>query len=305
MLRRVSFCAAALMLLALPATGGADPVTFTPLTHTDTIGLLPQPKGVLGQSGDHLVQTPDDITTSTLNPDGCFSFNFTNPAGEDPPDYPPGYAEAIHSMTGLLELDIDLQNGGTTAMTALSLEGHIAPNKYAYQYLVNPGDSATDGQHGPADGVPNTYAASAASNWELDLTLDWHYDTPFHGHPSIDMTFNNYQWTGFVIPVSELTAAGMQATTLDDPLGYFGGGSESFESWLLEEVVPCLPPDATYLLFAQGEANPDWMHPDMGMTTDGIVAETIIAYTTVPEPGILLLVATGLGGALLARRAKR
>lgn len=65
-----------------------------------------------------------------------------------------------------------------------------------------------------------------------------------------------------------------------DPLGFFGGASEDFESWLLTEVIPKLPTEARFLLFAQGEAHPDWTNQMMGMTSDGIVGETIIGYTT-------------------------
>jgi len=280
------------------------PVEFTLLTHTDNSGLLPQPSAEPGVSGDHLIQTPDDITGGSYNPGGCFSFNFTNPVGESPPDYPPGYAEGIHSLTGSLVLDLDLAAGGAVGVDGLAYAGFITSTKSAYQWLVKPGKPATDGNHGPVDGQPNTgsYSASAGANWAFSASIDWYYDTPFQQHPSIDMTFDNYAWTGFLIPVSRLTSAGMQATVLDDPLGYFGGTSEDFESWLLNEVTPRIPAGARYLLFAQGEAHPDWTHPMMGMTTDGLVAQTIMAYTTVPEPITLSLLALGGLAVLRARR---
>ena len=131
------------------------------------------------------------------------------------------------------------------------------------------------------DGLPNngTYAASADANWAFNLTFDWYYDTPCGGPETIDITFDNYNWTGFIIPLSKLNQTGMAETILDDPLDYFGGTSEDFESWLMDEVVPRLPQDATCLLFAQGQAHPSWRNSMMGMTTDGIVGETIIGYT--------------------------
>lgn len=286
-----------LVVSALSAHVSAAPVEFQLLTHTDNVQRLPQPKAQEGVSGDHLLWTPDDITHSSYNPDGCFSFNFMNPVGVDPNlGYPPGYAEGIHSMTASLTLEMDLQAGGALAIESLAFDGYIASSKpIAHQRLVQVGDPATDGNHGPVDGMGNagTYAASAASNWAFEASFDWYYDTPFAGSGGIDMTFDDYQWSGFIIPVSELTIAGMSATTIDDPLGYFSGTSSDFESWLLDEAAPRLPQDAAYLLFAQGEAHPIWTNPMMGMTTDGIIGETIIGYA-IPEPTTMVFLLIGL-----------
>lgn len=275
------------ILLGLAGYTPAATVEFELLTHADNIGRLPQPSGEIGVSGDHLLRTADDESGSSYNPNGCFSFNFMNPVGISEPDYPPGYAEGIHSMTGSVTLETNLHIGGKVEITSLEFEGYVAQGKpIAQQRLVRPGDPATDGDHGPVDGIPNSgvYAASAAANWVFGVSFDWYYDTPFAGPGGIDMTFDNYQWSGFIIPVSELTTAGMAMTTLNEPLGYFGGTSADFESWLLSEVTPRLPQDAAYLLFVQGESHPDWTNPDMGMTTDGIVGETIIAYAVQQQP---------------------
>jgi hypothetical protein len=290
----------AVSVAALGDAPSADAATFTLLTHPDAIDTLPQPNAIPETSGDHLIYTADDITGTTYNPSGCLSFNFMNPVGAEPP----GYAEGIHSMTGSLVLDVDLATGGAVGVDALAFDGFVAPKKpIAQQRLVNPGDPAADGNHGPVDGTPNagSYAASSAGNWALDLTLDWYYDTPFAGSGSIDMTFNDYGWSGFIFPVSELTVEGMAEVTLDDPLGFFGGTSGDFEAWLLAEVAPRLPQDAGWLLFAQGEAHPDWTNPNMGMTTDGIVGTTIIAYA-VPEPGTVLVLLVGVAAILRAKR---
>ena len=307
MWRRCAAVPAVLGGLILAASSSAGPVDFTLLTHADNAGILPQHKAEVTVSGDHLLHTDDDITGATFNPGGCFSFTLTNPVGILLPDYPQGYVEGIHSMTGTLTLDFDLSAGGAVGIDALALGGHVAPGKpLAQQGLVLPGDPAADGTHGPLDGSPNggTYAASAAANWALAALFDWYYDTPFAGPGTIDMTFNNDAWDGFLVPVSELTPAGMAAVTLDDPLGFYPGTSEDFEAWLLAEVAPRVPAEARYLLFAQGEARPDWTDPDMGMTTDGIVGQTILAYTTVPEPATVVLAALGTALAVW-RRARR
>jgi len=264
-----------LLVLILPVCVQAASVDFVLITHIDNVQLLPQPKGLPGVWGDHLLQTIDDITGSTFNPDGCFSFNFMNPVGVQDPCYPPGYAEGIHSMTGSVTLTIDCN---TVEVTSLAFSGDILSWATAYQWLVQPGNPATNYN---TDGIPNrgTYAPSAGANWAFEMSFDWYYDTPFDGAGTIDITFDDYKWVGFIIPVSKLTPVGMAATVLGDPLGYFSGTSEDFESWLLDEVAPRLPQDATCLLFVQGEAHPAWRNPMMGMQLEGIVGETIIGYT--------------------------
>lgn len=269
-----------LFLLVFSISVPAVSLEFELLTDPNNIQWLPQSKGLYGESGDHLIKTDDDIWGSTYNPDGCASFNFMNPVGIWPPDYPPGYAEGIHSMTGSVTFNIDCNS---VEMTSLVFNGYVAEGKpIAHQRLIDLNDPAADGNHGPVDGIPNDgiYTPSANGDWALEIDFDWYYDTPFAGSGSIDMTFNNYSWSGFLIPVSQLTSAGIAKTVLDDPLGFFDGTSEDFESWLLTEIAPTLPPTATLLLFVQGEAHPDWTNPMMGMTTDGIVGETIIGYAT-------------------------
>jgi len=295
-------------VLALVGSAAGDAVTFALLNHPDNKTLLPQPKGLVGIVGDHLVRTPDDVTASSFNPNGGLSFTFTNPIGIWEPDYPPGYAEGIHCMTGTFDLEVDLGAGGAVKAASLAFDGYVAPNKYTAQRLVRPGDTAANGNYGPIDGQPNTgsYSASANANWALELNFDWCFDTPYAGMGTLDMTFSDYRWSGFIIPVGQLTPAGLGLVALDDPLAFFGGTSADFESWLLNEVTPTLPADATWLLFAQGTAHPAWTHPAMGMTTDGLVDQTVLAYTTIPEPatGATLLAGT-LCGLAHKRRRKR
>jgi len=294
-MRKTCLWTIAIGLLAVAAPAKGDAVTFTLLTDPNNKRLLPQPKGLVGVSGDHLLRTGDDITGSTFNPQGAFTFNLMNPIGIWEPDYPPGYAEGIHSMTGAFTLDVDLCAGGSVSVSSLAFEGYVSPGKYSAQQLIRPGETASNGQYGPVDGQPNggSYAASPNANWAFELFFDWFFDTPYAGSGGIDMTFNNYRWNGFIIPVSQLTPPGMDRVTLDDPLGFFGGSSADFETWLLNEVKPTLPADATWLLFAQGTAHPAWTNPQMGMTTDGLVDQTVLAYTTIPEPATGAMLLTG------------
>jgi len=254
---------------------------FTPICNS---GKLPQETQT---SGDYLPQTADDYELTGSNPSGCFSFNFMNPDAISG-----GYAKGIHSMTGSVTLNIDLQTGGTLDVLSLVFDGYISSTQSSIQRLVKQGDSASDGSHGSTDGLGNsgTYNASAETNWAFQANCDWYYDVPAGGMGGIDMTFNNYQWDGFIIPFGELTTSGMAATTLDDSLGYFDG---NLEQWLLNKVAPQLPQEAAYLLFAQGEAHPAWTGQQVGMTTNGLVGETVIGYA-VPEPATMVLLAAGL-----------
>ena len=270
---------ALMTLLVLPAYTTASPVQFQLLTTADNIGNLPQQQQ---SGGDYLPRTGDDISGSTINPNGCFSFNFMNPDGET---NPASYAKAIHSMTGSVTLDIDFETGGAVEIVSLDFDGYVAPGKLSSQHLESGSNSGT-------------YWADATSNWAFQGSFDWYYDTPFGGSGTADMTFDDYQWDGFIIPVSQLTTMGMAATVLDDSLGYFGG---DFESWLLNQVAGQLPQGAAYLFFAQGQEIPSWTNPQMGMSANGTVGETVIGYA-VPEPGTMMLLAAGL---CLARRQRR
>jgi len=274
-------------LLFCGAAFGA-PVPFTLLTHPDNVHYLAQPTN---SYGDHLVQTDDDFYAGTLYPDGSFSFNFMDRDGTGG-----GYATGVHPLTGTLELDIDLHSGGAFTVDSLHFDGYAYANS-TDQYL------ATGDECDCVDGLPNSgsYSASADSDWAFTATIDWYYDVPYGGPGTIDMVFDDYGWAGFLIPVSELTAAGMAATSLDDPLGYY---AEDFESWLWTEVASRLPVDAKYLLFVQGEAVVTWSQTPLE-TGVGIAGETIMAYTTVPEPASIVIFALGLCGIRLRTMRRR
>jgi len=283
------------VLMGLPAYTRAASTEFQLFTSTYNSGSLPQEPQT---SGDYLPQTGDDYEMSGSNPDGCFSFNFMNPTAVSG-----GYTKGIHSMTGSVILDIDVQTGGELNIVSLAFDGYISSTQSGIQRLVQPVDPAANGSHGSTDGVGNsgTYNASAGSNWAFEAGFDWYYDVPAGGMGGIDMTFDNYQWDGFIIPVSELSTAGMAATTLDDSMDYFGG---NFEQWLLNKIAPQLPEDAAYLLFAQGLANPAWTDQQVGMTTGGLVGETVIGYA-VPEPVTIMLLTAGLCCARCVRNHRK
>jgi len=271
-------------LLGLPRYALTSIVEFQLFAPAYNSGKLPQEPQT---TGDYLAQTGDDYELTGSNPSGCFSFNFMNPTATSG-----GYAKGIHSMTGSLTLDIDLQAGGTFDITSLAFDGYISSTQSSIQRLVQPGDSAADGSHGSTDGIGNsgTYNASAESNWGFEANFDCYYDVPAGGMGGIDMTFDNYQWNGFIIAVSELTAEGLASVLLDDSLEYFDG---NFEQWLLKKVAPQLPAEARYLLFAQGQANPAWTGQQVGMTPSGLVGETVIGYA-VPEPATIVFLAAGV-----------
>jgi len=283
------------VLLGLPKYTLATSVEFQLFMPTYNADKLPQEPQT---SGDYLPQTVDDYELTGSNPSGCFSFNFMNPAATSG-----GYAKGIHSMTGSVTLDIDLQAGGTLDITSLAFDGYISSIQSSLQRLVQPGDPAADGSHGSTDGIGNsgTYNTSAGSNWGFQANFDWYYDVPAEGMGGIDMTFDNYQWDGFIIPVSELTTTGMATTILDDSLGYFGG---NFEQWLLNKVASQLPQEAAYLLFAQGQANPAWTGQQVGITTSGLVGETVVGYA-IPEPATMMLLVAGLCCARGLRLSKK
>lgn len=78
--------------------------------------------------------------------------------------------------------------------------------------------------------------------------------------------------------MSQLTAGGLGTVSLDDPLGFHPG---NFMQYLLDEIVPRLPPDATYLLFTQmGKTHPDYAEPGLPITTNTLIGNTTIAFTT-------------------------
>jgi len=121
------------ILLGLPAYTLAASVEFQLFTSTYNAGKLPQQPQTIG---DYLPQTGDDYELTGSNPDGCFSFNFMNPTATSG-----GYAKGIHSMTGSVTLDIDLQTGGALDIVSLAFDGYISSTQSSFQRL--PMEAAT------------------------------------------------------------------------------------------------------------------------------------------------------------------
>ena len=78
--------------------------------------------------------------------------------------------------------------------------------------------------------------------------------------------------------MNQLTTSGLGAVSRDDPLGFHPG---DFQQYLLDEIVPRLPPEATYLLFTQmGKTHPDYAELGLPITTNALIGNTTIAFTT-------------------------
>ena len=143
--------------------------------------------------------------------------------------------------------------------------------------------------------------------WAIQYELDFYLATNADGDPAssdVDAAFNNKMQMGYLLPVSLLTADGLAGLSLDDPAGMYSG---DFASYLLNEVAPRLPEDATYLLVTQmAKVTADYSEIGLPITTNTLIGNTTIAYTTavVPEPSAfaMLVFAIGLLGVVFHRR---
>ena len=133
------------------------------------------------------------------------------------------------------------------------------------------------------DGLGNAgqWTASASNNWAIQYALDFYFAANADGDPSpadIDATFNDHTQTGYLIPVNRLTANGLAGMTLEYPAGFYDG---DFAQYLLDEIVPRLPTNTTYLLITQMEkTHPGYAELGLPITTNSLVGNTTIAYTT-------------------------
>ncbi len=301
MMRILSVCLVLISAVLFCAEARGFEMEFTLLTHPDNVGRLPQPRGIEGVSGDHLIRTEDDIFYPTYNPYGSFSYLFMNPHGIIYPDYPPLWAQGIHCLRGSYKIEIDTE----VFITDIDFDGYVTPGyrgKESYQYLVNPGDPVTCGEYGYIDGTPNQIFCIDCYGYDnpifaFQMWFDTYLDVPFADHPSIDMTFNDYIWNGYCIPAEALTYERIYEMCWYDRFGYFAweGGAEWFTTWVMEEVAPRLPPEADYLCFAAGSENPTWKHPLMGMTYNGVIDQMIVAYASDAEPQGEVFCSNGLG----------
>ncbi|MCK4658641.1 MAG: hypothetical protein KAV82_03880 [Phycisphaerae bacterium] len=285
------------MLAALTVVPGAlaDGVTlhFTLLTWDDSQAGPELPSAVgwkPAQSSkpcDWLLFTEDDYEyASGWNPLGAISHNIADPAGAGGS----GFVMAP-SLTGEAALTMEFSYAGSD-----SWDVHIIHQEYIgqattvaqmNQTLVSEGDPATLDPVYNVDGLPNAGAweRGPANNWSISYVLDFYLASNTDGDPDpldIDATFDDQPQTGYLIPVAELTEAGMAAVELDDPAGFFDG---DFEQYLLDEIAPRLPAEATCLLVTQMEkCHPVYHDDDVSITLGSLVGNTTIAYATQPLP---------------------
>lgn len=287
-------------VLGCAAISEAAPVTanFTLLQSESYAGK--KPSGSYPVYGDWLVGTDDDQSNSSIfNPQGAVSHNLADILGT-----PGSGFHVAPSLTGSLTLQFTSSTPGhwDVSATDLAYNGVAAPGMTMNQYLIAPGSAATQTPKYLVDGLGNngTWQGQAAANWAIQYDLDFYFSV---GGMGISATFNDKSLRGYLIPVSQLTAAGMAAVNLDDPTGYFSG---DFESYLLNVVAPMLPGEATYVLVTQmDKTHPDFAQSGLPITTNSLIGNTTIAYTTavVPEPTTAVMFALiGLASRGASRR---
>lgn len=308
-----SFLPAALALSLLLATDNrAASVNFQLLTWGDANATLELPSGAglkpsasNPAAGDWLVFTGDDQNPgSTYNPSGALSHNFADLGGLGGS----GFNNAP-SLTGSIAMDFTAAgaNAWNLSVTGMSYTGQATPMMFMNQFLVTPGSPATAFN---VDGLGNsgTWNSSTVGNWAIQYDLDFYFATNADGNPAagdVDATFNNKTQTGYLLPTALLTPAGLATLALNDPAGFFGG---DFENYLLDEVAPRLPEDATYLLFSQmDKVNPGYAESGLPFSTSSLIGNTTFAYTTaaIPEPASAMLVLAGTIGTCLTRRRRQ
>ncbi len=279
-----AFSGAALMA---HATNGAT-LNFQLLTWSDAGATTEfpsaagrKPSATMPTAGDWLVYTADDaLLPAGNNPAGAVSHNLVDITGAGGPGF-----NLAPSLTGALALNLQSAGGSnwTATVTALTYAGQANAIQAMNQFLVTPGSPATTDNAFNVDGAGNSgqWTASATNDWAIQYALDFYFATSADGDPSatdIDATFNDKTQTGFLIPVNQLTTNGLAAVNLDDPLGFHAG---DYEQYLLEQIKPRLPTNATYLLVTQmGKTHPGYAELGLPVTTNSLVGNTTMAYTT-------------------------
>lgn len=274
------------LLSAHPARGAT--LNFQLLTWNDASATaeLPsavgrKPSATMPTAGDWLVFTADDaLLAAGNNPAGAVSHNLVDITGAGGPGY-----NLAPSLSGALTLNLDSAGGSnwSASVTALAYTGQANAAQAMNQFLVTPGSPATTNSAFNVDGADNfgQWTASASNNWAIQYALDSYFATSADGDPSaadIDATFNDRAQAGFLIPVGQITTNALASVSLDDPLGFHAG---DFEQYLLEQIKPRLPANATYLLITQmGKSNPGYAELGLPITTNSLIGNTTIAYTT-------------------------
>ncbi len=290
------------ILAFTPGALGDVTVDFDLLTWDDDDATEELPSAVDVRPGlpsgcDWLIFTHDDVEENPgWNPLGAVSHNFPDVMGTNGSGY-----TMCPSLSGnpaiTMEFSCAAPGSWSIEITDQLYIGQASPIARMNQLLVTLGSPATTNGMYQVDGLPNsgTWSASASSDWSISYEIDFYLAAgvddpdPLNPDPTdIDSTYDNGLQQGYLIPVTELTSNGMAAVELDDPTGFFGGTSADFESYVLTEIAPRLPEEATYLLFAQRKKiHPVYAEAGMPITTDSGVGNTTIAYTTqaIPRQG--------------------
>lgn len=268
-------------------TAEAHRLDFHLLTwaETDSNESLPsatgrKPSASYPTAGDWLVLTGDDETLSAAyNPLGALSHNFADLIGVAGASF-----NMVPSLSGSLTLELSDSgpNAWSVAVSGLDYTGQATPVMQMNQQLVAAGSPVAANSQFLTDGLGNsgTWSGSAGGNWAIQYQLDFYFATGADGDPAMedaDAAFNDKLQTGHLIPVEQLTPAGLAGVTLDDPTGFHAG---DFKQYLLDEIKPRLPGDATYLLVTQmAKTHPDYAEPGLPITTGGFIGNTTIAYS--------------------------
>lgn len=282
--QRAALCSAT--LLAHAASSATLNFQLLTWNDADATADLPsavgrKPSATMPTAGDWLVFTADDSSLAAgNNPAGAVSHNFVDITGAGGPGY-----NLAPSLSGSLTLNLGSAGGSNWSVTvpALGYSGQANALQTMNQFLVTPGNPATVNAAFNVDGIGNAgqWAASTSNNWAIQYALDFYFATSADGDPSptdIDASFNDQPHTGFLLPVNQLTTNGLGAVTLDDPLGFHAG---DFERYLITEIAPRLPADATYLLLTQmSKTAPGYAELGLPITTNSLIGNTTIAYTT-------------------------
>ncbi len=287
-------------------------LTWNDAQAADSQGTLASAVGLKPSSGqneinDWLVFAGDDqALQSTFNPAGALSHNMAEISG----DTSTSKFNNAPSLTGSLTLGFTQAVGSawSVAPIAQAYTGVATPAMQMNQYLVAPNDPATLDAKYNVDGVvsPGSWHADALGNWALNYASDFYFATNADGDPSpadIDLTFSDTTQNGYLIPVGQLNTAALAGVTLASPAGFYTG---DFKQYLLDEIAPRLPDDATYLLVTQmDKTKPVYAESGLPVSTNSAIGNTTIAYTTsaIPEPASLGLLGVAAAWLMTRRRA--
>ncbi|MFV0415936.1 MAG: hypothetical protein ACK5NG_06170 [Chthoniobacterales bacterium] len=280
---------------ALVGSANALVLDFNLLTSGDATGR----KAALdGNPSDWLVFTGDDDTAG-YNPNGAVSHNFADLGGNNNSIY-----NMSPALTGTLSMELTA-NGSSwnVALKSLNYTGQANTMMFMNQNLLTPESIAALGGSFNTDGIGNS-GTWDLNTWDIQYNMDFYLTTNGDGDPSptdVDGAFDNASQVGYLLPVELLTATGSVGLSLNDPSGMFAG---DFVDYLVTEIAPRLPANASYVLVTQM----DKTHPSFAsspLSPGAYIGNTTIAWTSavIPEPSSGMILA--FGGSLIVLFKKR